>query len=88
MNSINLANTEQRRTAVHRGTAGPAAGSRDPSRQTVPVIAVAPEEEAADALTLGRRVRERRTQLGLKLEQLAAAIERAPYQVSAIENGK
>ncbi|MGK0741569.1 helix-turn-helix domain-containing protein [Leucobacter sp. Z1108] len=88
MNSINLANSEQRRTAVHRGTAGPAAGSREPLRQTVPVAAVAPEEEAADALTLGRRVRERRTQLGLKLEQLAAAIERAPSQVSAIENGK
>ncbi|NLA66379.1 MAG: helix-turn-helix domain-containing protein, partial [Leucobacter sp.] len=41
-----------------------------------------------DALTLGRRVRERRTQLGMKLEQLAAAINRAPSQVSAIENGK
>lgn len=42
----------------------------------------------ADALTLGRRVRERRTQLGMKLEQLAGAIDRAPSQVSAIENGK
>lgn len=42
----------------------------------------------ADALTLGRRVRERRTQLGMKLEQLAEAIDRAPSQVSAIENGK
>lgn len=42
----------------------------------------------ADALTLGRRIRERRIELGLKLEQLAATIERAPSQVSAIENGK
>ena len=76
----------ERRAAIHRGTAGPAA-HRDPAR---PVVAapVAPEEEAADALTLGRRVRERRTNLGMKLEQLAAAIERAPSQVSAIENGK
>ncbi|MCB1274385.1 MAG: helix-turn-helix domain-containing protein [Leucobacter sp.] len=48
--------------------------------------AEAPDE--ADALTLGRRVRERRSQLGLKLEQLAAAIDRAPSQLSAIENGK
>ncbi|MFC6234086.1 helix-turn-helix domain-containing protein [Leucobacter soli] len=44
--------------------------------------------EAADALTLGRQVRERRIRLGLKLEQLAEAIDRAPSQVSAIENGK
>lgn len=51
--------------------------------------ASAPEEhETADALTLGRRVRERRTQLGMKLEQLANAVERAPSQISSIENGK
>ncbi|MBK0419231.1 helix-turn-helix domain-containing protein [Leucobacter sp. CSA1] len=51
--------------------------------------AVAPDPEgAADALTLGRRIRERRAQLGLTLEQLAAAIDRAPSQLSAIENGK
>ena len=55
-----------------------------------PPVAVPPDAEGdtADALTLGRRVRERRTQLGLKLEQLAAAIDRAPSQISAIENGK
>lgn len=46
------------------------------------------ESDATDALTLGRRVRERRTELGLKLEQLAEAIGRAPSQLSAIENGK
>jgi predicted transcriptional regulator/DNA-binding XRE family transcriptional regulator len=41
-----------------------------------------------DALTLGRRIRERRTALGLTLGALAEAIDRAPSQVSAIENGK
>ena len=41
-----------------------------------------------DALTLGRRVRELRKRQGMTLEQLAAAIDRAPSQVSAIENGK
>ncbi|MFA5607786.1 MAG: helix-turn-helix domain-containing protein [Leucobacter sp.] len=45
-------------------------------------------EEAGDALTLGRRIRERRTALGMTLEQLAAAVDRAPSQLSAIENGK
>lgn len=44
--------------------------------------------EGGDALTLGRRVRERRMQIGLTLEQLAAAVDRAPSQLSAIENGK
>lgn len=41
-----------------------------------------------DALTLGRRIRERRVELGFTLEQLASAVDRAPSQVSAIENGK
>lgn len=41
-----------------------------------------------DALTLGRRIRQRRTAQGMTLEQLAAAIDRAPSQVSTIENGK
>ncbi|UOR02910.1 helix-turn-helix domain-containing protein [Leucobacter allii] len=57
--------------------------------QTAPVPeAAAPPAEAGDALTLGRRIRERRTQLGLTLEQLAQAVERAPSQLSAIENGR
>ncbi|WP_024355671.1 helix-turn-helix domain-containing protein [Leucobacter chironomi] len=50
--------------------------------------APAEAEEGGDALTLGRRIRERRTRLGLTLEQLAAAVDRAPSQLSAIENGK
>ncbi len=40
-----------------------------------------------DALVLGHRVRARRTELGLTLDQLAARLDRAPSQVSAIENG-
>ena len=51
----------------------------------MPVAAtIDPEGDTADALTLGRRVRERRTQLGLKLEQLAAAIDRAPSQILSL----
>ncbi len=52
------------------------------------IPSVEADTDTADALTLGRRVRERRAQLGLKLEQLAAAVDRAPSQISAIENGK
>ncbi|MHA7987555.1 helix-turn-helix domain-containing protein [Rathayibacter sp. CAU 1779] len=51
----------------------------------------APEQRGSDeldALTLGRRIRERRQHLGLTLDQLAAAVDRAPSQVSMIENGK
>lgn len=44
--------------------------------------------ETADALTLGRQVRLRRKELGMTLEQLAELIDRAPSQLSAIENGK
>ncbi|GAA1590404.1 hypothetical protein ACIFOC_02290 [Leucobacter aridicollis] len=47
-----------------------------------------PEADAGDALTLGRRIRERRTELGMTLEQLAQAVDRAPSQLSALENGK
>lgn len=49
---------------------------------------LAQESDGGDALVLGRRVRERRISLGMKLEQLAAAVDRAPSQISAIENGK
>ncbi|MEB4616545.1 helix-turn-helix domain-containing protein [Leucobacter sp. M11] len=48
----------------------------------------AARQDTADALTLGRRIRERRNEIGMTLEQLAAAIDRAPSQVSALENGK
>jgi predicted transcriptional regulator/DNA-binding XRE family transcriptional regulator len=41
-----------------------------------------------DALTLGRRIRQLRRERGMTLERLAAAVGRAPSQVSTIENGK
>ena len=44
--------------------------------------------EDADALTVGRRIRQLRTARGLTLEELAAAVERAPSQMSMIETGK
>jgi Predicted transcriptional regulators len=45
------------------------------------------EPTGADALTLGRRVRAFRLERAMTLEALATAIDRAPSQVSAIENG-
>ena len=47
-----------------------------------------PGETGLDALTLGRRIRDRRHRLGLTLDTLAAAVDRAPSQISMIENGK
>jgi len=41
-----------------------------------------------DALTLGRRIRALRTQRGMTLDTLAAAVGRAPSQLSMIENGR
>ncbi|TFC07663.1 helix-turn-helix transcriptional regulator [Cryobacterium mannosilyticum] len=46
-----------------------------------------PAEHGLDALTLGRRIRELRTTRRMTLDSLAAAIDRAPSQVSMIENG-
>lgn len=46
----------------------------------------APED--TDALTIGRRIRQLRSERGMTLEQLAALIDRAPSQVSMIETGK
>ena len=45
-------------------------------------------EDEFDPLIVGRRIRELRTKQGMNLELLARAIQRAPSQVSAIENGK
>lgn len=44
--------------------------------------------ETSDALVLGRRIRERRMELGMTLDHLAKRVDRAPSQLSAIENGK
>ena len=49
--------------------------------------AAEPEDEA-DALTIGRRIRQLRTARGMTLDELAAAVERAPSQLSMIETGK
>jgi XRE family transcriptional regulator, fatty acid utilization regulator len=46
------------------------------------------DEEVLDPLTVGRRIRQLRTQRGLTLDALAAELGRAPSQVSVIENGK
>jgi predicted transcriptional regulator/DNA-binding XRE family transcriptional regulator len=39
-------------------------------------------------LTIGRRIRQLRTDRGMTLEELAAAVDRAPSQLSMIENGR
>lgn len=48
----------------------------------------APDDEPVDPLTIGRRIRRLRTDRGLTLEELAAAVDRAPSQLSMIENGR
>lgn len=53
-----------------------------------PAAATAVEEPEVDALTLGRRIRQLRTASKLTLDDLARAIDRAPSQLSMIENGK
>jgi len=55
----------------------------------VPLTATTTElEDEADALTIGRRIRQLRTARGMTLDELAAAVERAPSQLSMIETGK
>ncbi|WP_412175684.1 helix-turn-helix domain-containing protein [Cellulomonas sp. SG140] len=59
---------------------------------TGPVIAV-PEAtgaaaEADDLLTLGRRIRHVRTERGMTLDQLGAAVGVSPSQLSLVENGR
>lgn len=46
------------------------------------------DEGMLDPLTVGRRIRQLRTERGLTLEALATELGRAPSQVSVIENGK
>ncbi|WP_344753205.1 helix-turn-helix domain-containing protein [Leifsonella bigeumensis] len=46
------------------------------------------DEEMLDALTIGKRIRSLRTQRGMTLDDLGAAIGRAASQVSVLENGK
>ena len=48
----------------------------------------AADDEEVDSLTIGRRIRQLRTQRGMTLDELAAAVDRAPSQLSMIENGR
>ena len=53
------------------------------------VSATTPAPPAAlDALTIGRRVRHLRTERGMTLDALAAIVDRAPSQISVLENGR
>src|SRR5687768_5274125 len=58
------------------------------SRAATAVPAASDPGPETDALTIGRRIRQLRTQHGLTLEQLATAVDRVPSQLSMIENGK
>ena len=46
------------------------------------------DEDDVDSLTIGRRIRQLRTERGMTLEELAAAVDRVPSQLSMIENGR
>lgn len=46
------------------------------------------DDAEVDALTIGRRIRQLRTERGMTLEALAAQVERVPSQLSMIENGR
>ena len=76
--------TDNRRTA-RNGTHSRPVHSGQTGR---PTAADPPVEAEPDALTIGRRIRYLRTSSGMTLEELAAAIDRAPSQVSTLENGK
>ncbi|MGZ0712928.1 helix-turn-helix domain-containing protein (plasmid) [Coraliomargarita sp. W4R53] len=47
-----------------------------------------PDDDEVDSLTIGRRIRQLRTDRGMTLDELAAAVDRVPSQLSMIENGK
>ena len=46
------------------------------------------DDEEVDSLTIGRRIRQLRTERGMTLDELASAGARAPSQLSMIENGR
>ncbi|MGP3534605.1 helix-turn-helix domain-containing protein [Microbacterium sp. RD1] len=54
----------------------------------VPEEADLPDDEEVDPLTIGRRIRQLRAERGMTLDDLAAAVQRAPSQLSMIENGR
>ncbi|GAA1995859.1 hypothetical protein GCM10009777_35540 [Microbacterium pumilum] len=51
-------------------------------------IAPLTDDEEVDSLTIGRRIRQLRTERSMTLEELATAVDRAPSQLSMIENGR
>ena len=52
-------------------------------------VSAPPQDESMlDTLTIGRRIRALRTERGLTIEDVAAGMDRAPSQVSVIENGR
>ncbi|BDV31528.1 XRE family transcriptional regulator [Microbacterium terricola] len=51
-------------------------------------VAELPDDEEVDSLTIGRRIRQLRSERGMTLDELAAAVGRVPSQLSMIENGK
>lgn len=55
---------------------------------TIIDVPTSDDADQADALTIGRRIRQLRTARGMTLDELAAAVERAPSQLSMIETGK
>jgi len=59
------------------------------SSVTHPVVGLEPvEDEEVVPLTIGRRIRQLRTARGMTLDELAAAVDRVPSQLSMIETGK
>ncbi|MDZ8171802.1 helix-turn-helix domain-containing protein [Microbacterium xanthum] len=58
------------------------------SAHTVDDEAGSVDDEDVDTLTIGRRIRQVRTAQGMTLEALAGAVDRAPSQLSMIENGR
>lgn len=71
-----------RRPAASAGSSTGAPGAPVPG-----ALAPDPDDEV-DPLLIGRRIRAARTARGLSLAELATALDRAPSQLSVIENGK
>ncbi len=69
------------------GRPSPAADGPAPGAPAPGALAPDPDDEV-DPLLIGRRIRAARTARGLSLAELAAALDRAPSQLSVIENGK
>jgi len=69
------------------GRPSPAADGPAPGAPSPGALAPDPDDDV-DPLLIGRRIRAARTARGLSLAELAAALDRAPSQLSVIENGK